>query len=879
VLVPDKPELRLPGLEPASARLAHDLEFMTKDERDMLLPGERIARRIERENAARWANGHVTAWPSWRWELRTARDALLAQFEVHSLAGYGLGERPLAARAAGAIVQYARETQNGAVAHLLAIRPYTAGDVMFLDPQTRRNLELLEGSGGRAKGSLVSVLDQTRTPMGARLLRTWIQQPLLDIARLEARQDAVAHFVDDAILRATVRQQLRAIGDMERVVNRVMRLRDGLRALPELVRALDGWVPNAEGRTLNAEPALDTGMPAAGREGWLFDDSALADAEPLAPSPQPLAPSLREQREAKRRTVARHADEDDLFGEDDEKDEGTRLKDKGKASASNNAIHAERAPRPLAHSASSVTPAVSALQPSAFSLQPSALDPCDDVLAFLETALDDDPPALLGSVDNYLRQVEGEPPRRVIRPGFEPRIDEIVLGNQKARKYFSDLEERERNRTGIKSLRVDYNKNFGYYIEIPRHLAEQAPAHYIRKQTLTTGERYFTEEMKVLEEQLEGAKSELGEVERRAFARVCATVAEQGQRLLASARTLAELDVFAALAEAAVRGRYVRPVLREDTCLRITAGRHPVVEQVLDEQFIPNDTVMDAGDEQILLVTGPNMAGKSTVMRQVALIVLMAQIGSFVPADAAEIGLVDRIFTRIGAQDDIATGQSTFMVEMTETAALLAQSTRRSLIVLDEVGRGTSTYDGMAIARALVEHIHDEPRLGCRTLFATHYHELTELEQQLPRLHNYHMAAVEQDGRVVFLHELRRGTADRSYGIHVAELAGIPRPVIRRAAELLEALERKAPAPPQGSVPEPIATPARATPSNGHDAEHAPPAARAQQRASQRSDAQLSLFDLAPNPVVEMIRRLNINDLTPLEALNRLAELQRLAGK
>jgi DNA mismatch repair protein MutS len=877
VLAPDKSELRLPGLEPTSARLAHDLEFMTKDERDMLLPGERIARRIERENAARWANGHVTAWPAWRWELRTARDALLAQFAVHSLAGYGLGERPLAARAAGAIVQYARETQNGAVAHLLAIRPYTAGDVMFLDPQTRRNLELLEGSGGRAKGSLVSVLDQTRTPMGARLLRAWIQQPLLDIARLEARLDAVAHFVDDAILRATVRQQLRAIGDMERVVNRVMqgvtvttprdmaRLRDGLRALPELVQALDGWMPN-EGlgaRGLRLGEGTADAVAASDKESWLFDDGALAGSELLASSPQPSAPSLHEQREAKRRTVARH-DEDDLFGEDGEWDDEHPQSTIGSGQSA------------IVNPQSAIETPQSAIGNPKSKIH-NPLDPCTDILAFLETALDDDPPALLGSVDNYLRQVEGEPPRRVIRPGYEARIDEIVLGNQKARKYFSDLEERERSRTGIKSLRVDYNKNFGYFIEIPRHLAEQAPAHYIRKQTLTTGERYFTEEMKVLEEQLEGAKSELGEVERRAFTGICATVAEQGQRLLASARTLAELDVFAALAEAAVRGRYVRPTLREETCLRITAGRHPVVEQVLDEQFIPNNTVMHADDAQILLVTGPNMAGKSTVMRQVALIVLMAQIGSFVPADAAEIGLVDRIFTRIGAQDDIATGQSTFMVEMTETAALLAQSTRRSLIVLDEVGRGTSTYDGMAIARALVEHIHDAPQLGCRTLFATHYHELTELEAQLPRLHNYHMAAVEQEGRVVFLHELRRGTADRSYGIHVAELAGIPRPVIRRAAELLEALERKAsvPVPPQAGTHEPQTASEGVALANGQRSEHGP--ARAQ-RISQRPDAQLSLFDLAPNPVVEMIRRLNINDLTPLEALNRLAELQRLAG-
>jgi DNA mismatch repair protein MutS len=319
--------------------------------------------------------------------------------------------------------------------------------------------------------------------------------------------------------------------------------------------------------------------------------------------------------------------------------------------------------------------------------------------------------------------------------------------------------------------------------------------------------------------------------------------------------------VYAALAEAAVRGRYVRPTLHDDTRLRIAGGRHPVVERMLDEPFVPNDTTLDTDQNQLLIVTGPNMAGKSTALRQIALIVLMAQIGAFVPADAAEIGIVDRIFTRIGAQDDIATGQSTFMVEMTETAALLIQSTRRSLIILDEVGRGTSTYDGMAIARAVVEYIHNEPRLGCRTLFATHYHELTELEQTLPRVKNYHMAAVEQDQSVVFLHELRPGGADRSYGIHVAQLAGIPRSVIRRAGELLAELEQTGE--PRVKRQEPRAK-HRAGIDNGQPT---------------TDNGQLSLFDIAPNPLIEMLRRLNVNELTPIEALTKLYELQKLANQ
>jgi DNA mismatch repair protein MutS len=328
--------------------------------------------------------------------------------------------------------------------------------------------------------------------------------------------------------------------------------------------------------------------------------------------------------------------------------------------------------------------------------------------------------------------------------------------------------------------------------------------------------------------------------------------------LRAAADTLARLDVVASLAEAAVRGNYIRPTLNESTDLRITGGRHPVVERGLEEAFVPNNTHVDTEKEQILVITGPNMAGKSTVLRQVALIVLMAQIGSFVPAEAAEVGLVDRIFSRIGAQDDIATGRSTFMVEMTETAALLTQSTRKSLIILDEVGRGTSTYDGMAIARAVIEYIHNEPRLQCRTLFATHYHELTDLETLLPRVENYHMAAIEQAGHVVFLYELRKGGADRSYGIHVAELAGIPRPVIHRASELLAELECKE----KDSFPAPVNTAQPDEPNAGEE----------------DADKQLSLFDAAPHPVVEYIKRLNINDLTPIEAMTRLYELQKLAN-
>jgi DNA mismatch repair protein MutS len=861
ILTPDDAALRLAGLEPASARLEHDLEFMTKDERELLLPGERIARRVERENAARWAHGHITGWPAWRWELRTARDVLLRQLRVQSLGGFGVADKPLATQAAGALIQYVHETQNGAAGQIVTLRAYTIGGHMFLDPQTRRNLELLEGNSGRSKGSLVGVLDQTRTPMGARLLRRWISQPLLDIEQLRARQDGVARFADDALLRAEARAQLKLVGDMERAVNRVVqgatvatprdmiRLREALRALPALVTALGGWLPidHRPSTTDHRPPTSDQEPPQ-----HLYDDlsvAAPAGASSHPPSTSPRDLSLREQREARRRPAARY-DNDDLFGEGDWDDEEPTN---------------DRRPTTIDHRTENQAPRIETLnsevQTPNYGLRTTddglgtTLDPCADVLAFLEQAIDDDPPALLGA-SNYLRATDenGEKPRRVIRPGFEPAMDARVSASRDAQKWIDDLEARERARTGIKSLKVGYNEVFHYYVEVSRTDSDRVPKDYQRKQTLVGSERYITIELKEYEALVLNAREQLKELEQKAFIRICRAVADAGPRLLATARTLAEIDVYAALAEAAVRGRYVRPSLHDDTRLRIVAGRHPVVEQALDEEFIANDSALDTAEQQILLITGPNMAGKSTALRQVALIVLMAQIGSFVPADAAEIGIVDRIFTRIGAQDDIATGQSTFMVEMTETAALLSQSTQRSLIILDEVGRGTSTYDGMAIARAVVEYLHNEPRLGCRTLFATHYHELTELEHVLPRVKNYHMAAVEQDGRVVFLHELRRGGADRSYGIHVAELAGIPRPVIRRASELLAELENQEP---RTKNREPI-----------HDVTH-----------NTQHAGQLSLFDLAPNPLIEMLRRLNVNELSPIEALTKLYELQKLANQ
>jgi DNA mismatch repair protein MutS len=474
--------------------------------------------------------------------------------------------------------------------------------------------------------------------MGARLLRRWVSQPLCDLNRLRARHDAVEHFVADAILRASVRETLRRVGDMERVVNRIIhgigvatprdmaRLRDALRALPELVAVLGNWTPPPSEIDLTG---VRIPPPSAATDPVSLPENGNERIEPN----QTSAVSLRAQREARRRVSARYAD-DDLFGEEEQNVPSVR--------SSNQPARV----RPVADNKAS--PVAAFVDDKA--TETLALDPCADILAFLETAIDDEPPALLGA-SNYLRAGEnGEPPRRVIRPGFEPEIDQVVAASRDAQRWISELEPKERERTGIKSLRVDYNRVFGYYIEVPKTYADQVPKHYIRKQTLTTGERYFTDELKRYEEIVEQAQQRLIDLERRAFARICDVVTSAGSRLLRTARMIATIDVFAALAEAAVRGRYVRPELYDDTRLRIVGGRHPVVEQTLDEMFVPNDIEMDTETRQICLITGPNMSGKSTVLRQVALIALMAQIGSFVPADAAEIGVIDRIFTRIGAQ-------------------------------------------------------------------------------------------------------------------------------------------------------------------------------------------------------------------------------------
>jgi DNA mismatch repair protein MutS len=661
-------------------------------------------------------SGTRTVWPAWRFEPGRCEQVLLQHFETASLEGFGLARQSAAVCAAGVLVQYLQETQPEALQWIRELATYSLSDFMILDPATRRGLELTETlRTGEVQGSLLGVLDQTVTPMGGRAMRQWIQQPLLDLAMIRERQSSVQAFYDAGLARAAFREALRALNDIERLVNRIgsgnalprdlTALRDSLAALPGVLEVLDG-------------------MPAGG---------------------------------------------------------GNTLK-----------------------------------RPEVF----------PEILSLLQQAIPDDPPATLSHSG-------------VIRPGYSEELDRVVEGARESREWIANLETTEKQRTGIKTLKVGYNKIFGYYIEVSRGQAKSVPAEYIRKQTLVNAERYITPEMKEYETRVLHAEDRIREIEARLFREVCARANVNRAELMRAARVLAELDGCAALAEAAAKNDYNRPEVTEDAALDIREGRHPVVERFLeDERFVPNDVCLEQG-EIIRIITGPNMSGKSTYLRQTGLLCLMAQIGSFVPARSARIGLVDRIFTRIGARDEIHAGQSTFMVEMVETANILHHATPRSLLIFDEVGRGTSTYDGVAIAWAVIEFIHHHPRLRARTLFATHYHELIRLADLLPGVRNYNVSVAEEGGKVVFLHRIVPGGADRSYGIHVAQLAGMPRPTIARAEEILKEFE-------QGTA----------------------------QNASQESPRQLQLFtDL--DPLWKELQSLDLSSMTPMEALAKLFDWQK----
>jgi len=705
-----------------------DLAHLVVEELERLRPAELVTADPEfidhqRQPGSCLLDLPVTDYEQWPFELETARQALLDQFGVVSLDGFGLAGSPLSIRAAGGLLHYLAETQRARLGQLSSLHSYSTEQFMTLDAATRRNLELTETLRlGTVRGSLLGVLDATVTSMGGRLLRRWLNQPLLDVAQINERLDAVEALYNDTPARTRLQGRLKDVADAERLTSRAIQgiarprdlvgIRQSLEALPDILVAIE---------------------PIAGESIFL---------------------------------------------------------------------------RSLA-----------------------SLELCQDIITLISQAIADDPPLSVSSGG-------------VIRQGFSAELDSIIAASRDAKAWVAKLEKTERERTGIKNLKVGYNKVFGYYLEVTKANADRVPPEYIRKQTLVNAERYITPELKEYEALILNAQERLVDLEARIYHQVLEQVAAAAERLLAVARSLATLDVYVALAQVALLNRYVRPHLSDDGELHIVAGRHPVVEITRrEEPFVPND-VRFTDEESILIITGPNMAGKSTFLRQVALIVLMAQIGSFVPADEAHIGLVDRIFTRIGAQDEISAGQSTFMVEMVETANLLNHATPRSLLVLDEVGRGTSTYDGISIAWAVVEHIHNHPKLRCKTLFATHYHELTQLANFLPRIRNYNVAVAEERDRVVFLRRIVPGGADRSYGIHVAQLAGLPRPVIHRAEEILAELEQEARAP--GSSPRTIEV------------------------------RQLPLFATS-DPLIEELRKLDVSAMTPLEAINKLYELQKQA--
>jgi len=660
----------------------------------------------------------VTRLEDYRFELEVARQTILDHFGVATLDGYGCSHLPLAVRAAGAIVHYIQETQKGVLGQLNRLTTYFTDSFMALDVQTQRNLELFQGSrSGALDGSLLSIIDLTRTAMGGRLLRRWLGQPLLDITELNKRQDAIEWFAANTLARRQIVSCLSDVADIERLINRV---KSGI-ALPRELIALS--------RSLEAVPKIGEVLEPI---GWLKKE----------------------------------------------------------------------------------------------------LKPCPEVVELVAKAIVEQP----GALD------EGG----VIRKGFSEELDELRQSSKNAKQYLADLERKEREKTGIKSLKVGFNKVFGYYIEVSKPNLSQVPPEYIRKQTLVGGERFFTPELKEYESLILNAQDRIAELEAQLFRQVCGQVGASYERISASGLALADIDAFSSLAEVAVRYGYVRPKLTTDNTIDISGGRHAVVERTLDENsFVPNDTFLSNDDAQLIVLTGPNMSGKSTYLRQAALIVLLAQVGSFVPAASATIGLVDRIFTRIGAREDLPAGQSTFMVEMVETANILNNATPRSLIILDEIGRGTSTYDGLSIARAVAEYIHSYPRLGAKTLFATHYHELVELANFLPRVKNFNVAVAEDKGEVTFLYKIVPGGVDRSYGIHVAKLAGLPKSVVHRASEVLAELE-------DGSRQASVKRRKKAVPQ------------------------QLPL--LGPkSPLFGELEKLDINSLTPLEALNKLYELQKKA--
>lgn len=679
----------------------------------------------------------VYSLESWYFDDELCKKSLLEHFNAMNLQGLGLADFDCGVISAGALLQYLYETQKTSLLHLTSIKPYSTGRFMIIDSSSRRNLELTETLREKnKKGSLLWVLDKTETAMGARMLRSYIEQPLIDKAEIEKRLDAIEELNKNAISREEIKEYLRPVYDLERIISKISYKSANPRDLVAFAGSLS-MLPHIR---------------------YIMSDFKTS-----------LLQSVYEE-----------------------------------------------------------------------------MDTLEDIFSYIDKAIVEEPPIAIK---------EGG----IIKEGFNEEIDKLRHAKTEGKTWLADLEAKERERTGIKSLKIKYNKVFGYYLEVTNSYKNLVPDNYTRKQTLANAERYITPELKELEDIILGAEDKLFSLEYDLFSEIRDTIAKEVIRIQTTAKAVAKIDVFTSLALVAERGSYCRPKINTKGTIDIKNGRHPVVEKMIkNDMFIPNDTFLNNSDKRISIITGPNMAGKSTYMRQSALIVLMAQIGSFVPAASAKIGIVDRIFTRVGASDDLASGQSTFMVEMTEVANILRNATQNSLLILDEIGRGTSTFDGLSIAWAVVEHISNPRLLGAKTLFATHYHELTELEGKLDSVNNYCIAVKEQGDDIVFLRKIVKGGADNSYGIQVAKLAGVPDSVIQRAKEIVNELsEADITSKVKDIAVENVTSKAKRVKYDELDID------------------QMSLFDtVKDDDILEELKSIDISNLTPIEALNTINRLQ-----
>ena len=674
----------------------------------------------------------------WYFDDSLCENTLKEHFRVNSLEGLGLADLECGMIASGSLLKYLYETQKNSLEQISAIHPYTTGKFMVLDSSTRRNLELVETLREKAKrGSLLWVLDKTKTAMGARMLRSFVEQPLIEKEEIEGRLDAIEELMQRAIDREELREYLNPVYDLERLLTRITYQSANPRDLTAFKSSI-GMIPHIRGILLELQSKEIQGI---------CED----------------------------------------------------------------------------------------------------MDTLEDLYTLIDAAIEEEPPITVR---------EGG----IIKDGYHEEIDRLREAKSQGKNWLAELEAKEREKTGIKNLKIKFNKVFGYYLEVTNSFKDLVPDYYTRKQTLTNAERYITPELKEMEDMILGAEDKLVQLEYELFRELREQIAKNVVRIQKTAKALAKIDVFASLALISEQNHYCRPSLNQNGRIDIKNGRHPVVEKMINnDMFIANDTYLDNQKNRISVITGPNMAGKSTYMRQTALIVLMAQIGCFVPAETADIGIVDRIFTRVGASDDLASGQSTFMVEMTEVANILRNATGNSLLILDEIGRGTSTFDGLSIAWAVVEHISNPKLLGAKTLFATHYHELTELEGKLDNVNNYCIAVKEKGYDIVFLRKIVKGGADKSYGIQVAKLAGVPDSVIERAKEIAEELGRHD-----------IVDFTEILSNKKNSATK-----KKKEHLDEVDLTQMSLFDAVnDNDIIEELKEIDVGNLTPIEALNKLYELQ-----